>query len=116
MDQATQQNAALVEEMAAAASSLRNQAHDLVQVVAVFKLTADQSHTPMAHSSAPAARSLPTPARPATSTKAPSKAATPKVTQPQAAKAPALAAAPKPAAKPASRAPQPGNDDEWESF
>ena len=116
MDQATQQNAALVEEMAAAASSLRTQAHDLVQVVAVFKLTADQSHTPMAHSSAPVARSLPTPARPAASAKAPSKAPAPKVAQPQAAKAPALAAAPKPAAKPASRAPQPGNDDEWESF
>ncbi|MBK1685475.1 methyl-accepting chemotaxis protein [Rhodoferax fermentans] len=41
MDQATQQNAALVEEMAAAASSLRSQAQDLVQVVAVFKLGAD---------------------------------------------------------------------------
>jgi uncharacterized phage infection (PIP) family protein YhgE len=38
MDQATQQNAALVEEMAAAASSLRGQAQDLVQTVAVFKL------------------------------------------------------------------------------
>jgi len=41
MDQATQQNAALVEEMAAAASSLKSQAQDLVQVVAVFKLGAD---------------------------------------------------------------------------
>ena len=40
MDQVTQQNAALVEEMAAAASSLQNQAADLVQVVAVFKLGA----------------------------------------------------------------------------
>jgi len=38
MDQTTQQNAALVEEMAAAASSLKSQANDLVQVVAVFKL------------------------------------------------------------------------------
>jgi methyl-accepting chemotaxis protein len=38
MDQTTQQNAALVEEMAAAASSLRSQAQDLVQTVAVFKL------------------------------------------------------------------------------
>jgi methyl-accepting chemotaxis protein len=38
MDQSTQQNAALVEEMAAAASSLTNQAQELVQVVAVFKL------------------------------------------------------------------------------
>jgi methyl-accepting chemotaxis protein len=38
MDQATQQNAALVEEMAAAASSLKNQAQELVQTVAVFKM------------------------------------------------------------------------------
>jgi methyl-accepting chemotaxis protein len=38
MDQATQQNAALVEEMAAAADSLKSQARDLVQTVAVFKL------------------------------------------------------------------------------
>jgi len=38
MDQATQQNAALVEEMAAAASSLKSQANELVQVVGVFKL------------------------------------------------------------------------------
>jgi methyl-accepting chemotaxis protein len=36
MDQATQQNAALVEEMAAAAGSLRTQAEELVQTVAVF--------------------------------------------------------------------------------
>jgi methyl-accepting chemotaxis protein len=34
----TQQNAALVEQMAAAASSLKAQAEDLVQTVAVFKL------------------------------------------------------------------------------
>ncbi|OQW87613.1 MAG: methyl-accepting chemotaxis protein [Rhodoferax ferrireducens] len=40
MDQVTQQNAALVEEMAAAASSLRSQAQELVQTVAVFKLAA----------------------------------------------------------------------------
>ena len=39
MDQATQQNAALVEEMAAAAASLNGQAQELVQSVAVFKLT-----------------------------------------------------------------------------
>ena len=43
MDQATQQNAALVEEMAAAASSLKTQAEDLVQVVATFKLS-DSDH------------------------------------------------------------------------
>lgn len=39
MDQATQPNAALVEESAAAADSLRSQANQLVQAVAVFKLS-----------------------------------------------------------------------------
>ncbi|MEO5659591.1 MAG: methyl-accepting chemotaxis protein [Polaromonas sp.] len=48
MDQATQQNAALVEEMAAAASSLKSQAQELVQTVAVFKL----EHGAVAHSAA----------------------------------------------------------------
>jgi methyl-accepting chemotaxis protein len=40
MDQVTQQNAALVEEAAAAAASLHDQADALAQVVAVFKLGA----------------------------------------------------------------------------
>ncbi len=53
MDQTTQQNAALVEEMAAAASSLRSQAQDLVQAVSVFRL--DAMHTAAhAHAAAPA--------------------------------------------------------------
>jgi methyl-accepting chemotaxis protein-1 (serine sensor receptor) len=38
MDRSTQQNAALVEQMAAAANSLKSQANDLVHAVAVFKL------------------------------------------------------------------------------
>ena len=38
MDQVTQQNAALVEESAAAASSLKSQAQRLVQAVAIFRL------------------------------------------------------------------------------
>jgi len=40
IDQGTQQNAALVEEMAAAASSLRTQSQALVQAVSVFRLAA----------------------------------------------------------------------------
>ena len=40
MDQATQQNAALVEEMSAAAGHLRSQARELVDVVSVFQLDA----------------------------------------------------------------------------
>jgi methyl-accepting chemotaxis protein len=39
MDQVTQQNAALVEEMAAAASSLKSQAQELLTTVAVFQLS-----------------------------------------------------------------------------
>jgi methyl-accepting chemotaxis protein len=38
MDRTTQQNAALVEQSAAAAESLREQAQQLVQSVAVFRL------------------------------------------------------------------------------
>jgi methyl-accepting chemotaxis protein len=41
MDQVTQLNAALVEESAAAAESLKGQAQQLVQAVAVFKLSRD---------------------------------------------------------------------------
>lgn len=48
MDQSTQQNAALVEQMAAAASSLQSQAEDLVKTVNVFKLPAPQ-HLALAH-------------------------------------------------------------------
>jgi methyl-accepting chemotaxis protein len=44
MDQTTQQNAALVEQSAAAAESLRTQAEQLVQSVAVFKLAAESAH------------------------------------------------------------------------
>jgi hypothetical protein len=45
MDQATQQNAALVEESAAAAESMKVQAQQLVQAVAVFKLSDNGGHT-----------------------------------------------------------------------
>ena len=43
MDQATQQNAAMVEEIAAAASGLRHQSEDLVETVSVFKLGNDSA-------------------------------------------------------------------------
>ncbi len=45
MDQVTQQNAALVEEAAAAADSLRQQAGQLVEMVAVFRLPQDAEAT-----------------------------------------------------------------------
>ena len=43
LDQVTQQNAALVEESAAAAESLRQQADNLVEVVQVFRLRTDKA-------------------------------------------------------------------------
>ena len=56
MDQATQQNAALVEQSAAAAESLKQQAQQLVQAVAVFKLShgEPQYAATMAYAAAPA--------------------------------------------------------------
>ena len=55
MDQATQQNAALVEESAAAAESLKTQATQLVQAVAVFKLTRQESSGSRSGAATPAA-------------------------------------------------------------
>ena len=57
MDQTTQQNAALVEESAAAAGSLRKQAQDLVQAVAVFQLPASAIYEQAAKVTARAAAS-----------------------------------------------------------
>ncbi len=57
MDRVTQQNAALVEESAAAAGSLQAQAQQLVQAVAVFKLSNRdaEDHRPPARAGAPGA-------------------------------------------------------------
>jgi cell division protein FtsN len=107
MDQATQQNAALVEEMAAAASSLKSQAQELVGLVSTFKINTD-THATLAHheikhihvASAPKAaapRPLPKPV-----------AAAPK---PKPVAAPQVASAPKVAPKAAAAA-----DDDWETF
>jgi methyl-accepting chemotaxis protein len=46
MDEVTQQNAALVEQAAAAAESLEEQARSLVQAVAMFKLDDSPRSTP----------------------------------------------------------------------
>ncbi|KRD25456.1 chemotaxis protein [Acidovorax sp. Root267] len=127
MDQVTQQNAALVEEMAAAASSLSQQAQALVGAVAVFKLDADaNANTSTSISLAPAARaSMPAPgmaAHRATPSKAggssfrgPKTAVKPqtKLPTPKAGAAPADG-------KPGAHSPAPalagGDDDEWERF
>jgi methyl-accepting chemotaxis protein-1 (serine sensor receptor) len=111
MDQATQQNAALVEEMAAAASSLKSQAQELVQTVAVFQLGNSPVHrTGMA-------------SRPVTSPPRASLAPARKLTMGNSAtpfqqKRPNLPAPPKKlsAPKPAPKAPAAQSDDDWETF
>jgi hypothetical protein len=112
MDQATQQNASLVEEMASAASSLKSQAQELVTTVAVFKLAQSQGSHLAQHDSPVKAHGD----RQSKST-------------PQAAQRPAIAASRKPAlagkrqalAAPAQAAATPGSaqadsTDDWESF
>lgn len=64
MDQTTQQNAALVEESAAAAGALRKQAQDLVQAVAVFQLPASAQHDQAARVISPASASVAMPSQP----------------------------------------------------
>ncbi|MBU0827221.1 MAG: MCP four helix bundle domain-containing protein [Gammaproteobacteria bacterium] len=114
MDQATQQNAALVEQMAAAASSLRNQAHDLVQVVAVFKLTSDQTLGAGAYAASPAPRkqSPAAAAAPKADSQRPAPMAKVPLSPPANAARQVLAAAPKTPSRPS----KPGNDEDWESF
>jgi methyl-accepting chemotaxis protein len=49
MNQVTQQNAALVEQAAAAAQSLQDQAQHLEQVVSAFKINDQNSHLTLTH-------------------------------------------------------------------
>jgi hypothetical protein len=104
MDQATQQNAALVEQIAAAASSLKSQADDLVQIVAVFKLSPTSG--PVAP---PARRQV---SRPQSAFSVPVRAA---------AKRPALASKPRALAAPSKvstpvKVAKSEPADDWESF
>jgi methyl-accepting chemotaxis protein len=59
MDRVTQQNAALVEESAAAAQNMSGQADELVKTVAQFRL-ADKLHQPAEYGAAPRAEAQPT--------------------------------------------------------
>ena len=104
MDQVTQQNAALVEEMAAAASSLKSQAHELVNVVAVFRLGGNDS--PVVMAARPVA--VPTP-HVSVAYKSPTRRVAPKPT-----KAPARFDAPRLSAQAAVLSQ--GGGAEWETF
>jgi len=72
MDEVTQQNASLVEEAAAAAESMQEQAAKLAQVVAVFRLDAAETKSAP---SAPALRPAAAPARATTRLAAPARKA-----------------------------------------
>jgi methyl-accepting chemotaxis protein len=106
LDQVTQQNAALVEESAAAAESLRVQATQLSETVSAFKL--DSAATPARK---PAARAAAQPA------KAHKPAAPAPMGKAAKAQTPSPAPVAKPARAPAAAAPATaGADDEWTSF
>ncbi len=111
MDQTTQQNAALVEEMAAAASSLKGQATELVQAVAFFKVAAHAG-------SASGANSMPR-----TAVRAPASRAKPfkgderrAIGTSAGARKPAGSAAKPTAPKTQSKAAPAGGGDDWETF
>ena len=115
MDQTTQQNAALVEEMAAAATSLKSQAQELVQAVAFFKIAARAgTAASMPRTSVRASATLAKPfkgdERRAIGTSA--TAHKPGVPTGAAARRTPTAAAPKTQTKPAPA----GGDDDWETF
>nr|WP_315464738.1 methyl-accepting chemotaxis protein [uncultured Rhodoferax sp.] len=120
MDQTTQQNAALVEEMAAAASSLKSQAQSLVQVVAVFKLSQAQEQSASRGTQRP--ESLPpVSAKPRLAPPISKPAAIKPARMPvsQAAALPSKTPALAPAHKPAAPAPAPSrasSEDDWETF
>ena len=112
MDQTTQQNAALVEESAAAADSLRKQAQDLVDAVAVFKLDSRAQPMPAARKSEPLMRSVPQPNRGSPEMSVRSAAATAEKTARKPV-APARAVT-KPVQS--ARHDEAAQEDQWESF
>ncbi len=110
MDQATQQNAALVEEMAAAASSLKGQAEELVQKVAVFKLSGNK----VGHqNTTPRPTALRSPAATAKAYKSPERRTMAAPVRPAHRLAPAKAIS---NASVKTVAPAKGGDEDWEAF
>jgi methyl-accepting chemotaxis protein len=115
LDQMTQQNAALVEQSAAAAHSMKDQARGLAEVVSVFRTGTDAPIARHAPSAPPAAAAGPSP-KPAASTKphVPTKApsAAPAVAPKRTPAAPVAASTPAPAAPAAP----PADNGDWETF
>ncbi|PZP34996.1 MAG: methyl-accepting chemotaxis protein [Roseateles depolymerans] len=124
VDQMTQQNAALVEQSAAAADSLKEQAHRLVDAVAVFRVADAAGLTPPpAPVAAPRPVSRAAPPKPATA-KAPSTprptTTSPKATPTRPSGAPATAVPSAPSAmsapRPAASSTPAAGDGDWETF
>jgi len=111
MDEVTQQNAALVEEAAAAAQSLEDQAGKLRTAVAVFQLDDEARKAPV---NAAPRRATP-PARPMTARKAPP-AAHAKASAAPAAALSSTPSAAAPAKAPAKALASAGGDQDWETF
>ncbi|MBQ0132897.1 MAG: Cache 3/Cache 2 fusion domain-containing protein [Comamonas sp.] len=121
MDQTTQKNAALVEEMAGATEGLRKQAQELVGAVAVFRLPDTAGATLSYASSTPAATSAAPTAMPAHPPAA--RAVPPAAAKPSAPPSPALASAKNFSPAAASREPLTHKpavvttaEDDWETF
>ena len=114
LDQATQQNAALVEESAAAAHSLREQAQKLAEVVSTFRLPGGSSmmaYRPPAPALTPSSASTPVPA-PKPGLKPGVKKAARAIPPPT-----TVASAPRPAPSPApAPVSAPAADGDWETF
>ena len=117
MDEVTQQNAALVEEAAAASQSMQEQAANLAEVVAFFK-----TGQATAAALVPARKGAGLPAvaaRPrarAAAARRPAPSPSPDSAGDTAPPAAAAAPAAKPAAAPARKAPLKPAEDEWEEF
>ena len=105
MDQTTQQNAALVEESAAAATNLQSQAEKLVQAVAVFQLDAHYQAPAASPAAASAPVSAPKPKGPSFASSARSKPV-----------ARSAAAAPAARSLPAAPITTAADNDDWETF
>ena len=117
MDSMTQQNAALVEQAAAAAQSLQDQAGELARVVSIFKLEEGEEHHVSTHAKAPAAAPVVTStavvARPVVKRPAPPALKKPAAAPAAPKKAGEAVAAPKPKKAAVSAT---ASADEWEEF
>ncbi|MBW8844610.1 MAG: HAMP domain-containing protein [Burkholderiales bacterium] len=129
LDQMTQQNAALVEESAAAAESLREQSARMAEAIGVFKLSGGAQRLPATKAPAaqkpamkntgikPAAAKVTAPKSAASSS--PKLRPGPKVgaaASPKPAPVRKAAAAPVAAPRPSAPAPAPADDGDWETF